>query len=377
MGLVREALAADAVLPNSWVQFGDAIDLIRRTRPDVVVVGYTRSIDAALALAEAITKSGFGTTLIALAERSDAEAILAAMRVGYKEFIVLPDDSARLRQVVHDSAYATSDEEERGHVVAITGAKGGVGNTVLSIHLGTELAAIHRVLVIDLDFGMGDLAPLMDLGTRENIAELLPRADRLDERSLTGSVSVHRSKLHVLATPEDIEQIGEVRADDVYAIINAASKAYQYVILDCGAYYDEGVAMAINVADTIVMVTTPDVTCIRNTFRRYKMLNSLGVDKERIRLVVNKWDKNTAFVALEDISENLGVPVAASISLDTKVVDQAVNEGKLIREVNKRSEVARDIMGLVAILTEKAEVEDEHSESVGLGGFFRRMMGKE
>ncbi len=146
MGLVRETLAAEAVLPNAPVGFGDAIGVVKRTRPDVVLVGYSRAIDAALELAEALKREHSTCTLVALADQSDAEAILAAMRCGYKEFVVLPDDATRLRQVVHDAAYEPAEEEDKGLVVALTGAKGGVGTTCVATHLAAELAAIHRVL---------------------------------------------------------------------------------------------------------------------------------------------------------------------------------------------------------------------------------------
>jgi len=376
MGTVRETLAAEAVLPNSSVPFGDALPVIERTRPDVVIVGYMRSIEASLALAEELTRTSPNVVLVALADTREADQILSAMRAGYKEFVVLPDDASRLRQVVHEAAFAPDDDEEKGRVIAIAGAKGGVGNTTLAIHLAAELAAIHRVILIDLDFGMGDVAPMMDITARDSVADLLARADRLDERMLNGSVAVHRTKVNVLTTPDDMESIGVVRADDIFSIINVAAKAYQWVIIDCGTYYDEGVSMALNVADTVVLLTTPDVTSVRDAFRRIRNLQVLGVDKERIALVVNRWHSN-AYVSNKDISANLGIPIAATVADDPRHVEQAVNEGKIIREVNRRCDAARDIANLVAVLTEDPDeigsVEPEQESSGGwLSSLFSR-----
>lgn len=379
MGMVRETLAAEAVLPNGSVSFAEALDAIDRAHPDVVIVGYSSNIDQALGLADTLKRSSSGISLVALAKTSDASAILAAMRVGYKEFVVLPDDATRLRQVVHDAAFRPSTDEDKGLVVAVAGAKGGVGTTVLATHLAAELAAIHRVLIIDMDFGMGDVASMMDLTARDTMADLLPRADRIDERSLTGAAQVHRTKVHVIPTPEDMESLGVVRADDVYNIINAASEAYQFVILDCGTYYDEGVGMALNVADTILLVTTPDVTSVRDAFRRIKTLKVLGIEpKERVKLVVNRWHKG-AYVSLADIKQNLGLNVSATVADDPRHVEQAINEGKLIREINKKADSARDIAALVAVLT--AESDDDtgpgkEEESTGVGGFFASLFKK-
>ncbi|MGK0347789.1 MAG: 16S rRNA G1207 methylase RsmC, partial [Myxococcota bacterium] len=62
MGLVRETLAAEAVLPNSSISFGDAISAVKRQRPDVVIVGFHQAMDAALALAQALAKEAPNVT---------------------------------------------------------------------------------------------------------------------------------------------------------------------------------------------------------------------------------------------------------------------------------------------------------------------------
>jgi len=376
MGRVRETLAAEAVLPSNSTGFGDALTAIRRTRPDVVIVSFSQGIEAPLALAQAVQRETVSSTLVALSDESEAEHILAAMRVGYKEFVVLPRDSQRLRQVVYEVVYAPSDDEERGVVVAFIGAKGGVGTTFLAVQVAAELAAINRVLAIDMDFAMGDMASILDLNPKDSIMSLLPRADRIDERMLTGSVTVHGSKVHVLAQQGDLDPTIEVNSDDIYGIIGAACKGYQYILIDCGTYLDEAVAMSLNVADIVVVVTEPTVVSVRDCYRRIQLLDTMGVEKDRVRLVVNRYS-NQAFVSEADIQRNLGISVAGVIADDPKTVLQATNEGRLVRELNRKSEVIRDIASLVAILTDDVEAEAgdnirDDSKSGFLFGLFNR-----
>lgn len=375
MGLVRESLAAEAVLPPASVSFGDALVVIERQRPDVVIVGYNRAVDAALQLADELRRTLPNITLVALADAPDSSAILGAMRAGYKEFVTLPADSNRLRQTVRAAASNQSDEEERGRVVCLVGAKGGVGTTTLAVHLAAELAAIHRVLLVDLDLGMGDAAPMMDLQPRDSLGELLSRADRLDERVLTSAVVVHKSKVNVMTTPDDMQSIGEVRADDLYNILSIAAKAYQWVILDCGTFHNDPVVLAMQVSDIVMLVTTPDVMSVRDAFRRVRSVTSLGVEKDRLRLVVNRWHK-AAYVSKKDIQQNLGLPVAATVSDDPRHVEQALNEGKLIRDVNRRCDAARDIANLVALLTEDGPPAAETKEGEGSGGWLSGLFGR-
>ncbi|MFT6161531.1 MAG: pilus assembly protein CpaE [Myxococcota bacterium] len=376
MGLVRETLAAEAVLPNSSISFGDAISAVKRQRPDVVIVGFHQAMDAALALAQALAKEAPNVTMVAMADQSNAEAILAAMRVGYKEFIVLPDDASRLRQVVHDAAYAPDDDDEKGLVVAVIGSKGGIGSTLICTHLAAEMAAIHRVILLDLDFAMGDAASMMDVVPKDTLHDLLPRADRVDERMLTGSVVVHRSKVHVLAQPNDIDKVEESNPDDIYMVINAAAKGYQYVLMDIGSYVDAGAEMALSVSDIIILVTAPDVISVRNAFRRLKLMERLGIEKERIRLVVNRQSKSS-FVPLSDIEGNLGIRIAATIVDDSRTVETAINEGKLVRDINRKSEVAENISSLVAMLTSGFEGDDDDAPpQEPSGGFFSTLFGR-
>jgi pilus assembly protein CpaE len=379
MGLVREAIAAEAVLPSASVSFGDALLTIDRARPDVVIVGYNKAVDAAMQLADELRRAMPTITLIALAQTPEPSAILGAMRAGYKEFVVLPADANRLRQTVRNAAASQADEEERGRVVAIVGAKGGVGTTTIAVHLAAELAAIHRVLLVDLDLGMGDAAPMMDLQSRDSLGELLSRADRLDERVLTAAVVVHKSKVHVMTTPDDVHSLGEVRADDLYNILSIAAKAYQWVIVDCGTFHNDPVVLAMQVADIVMLVTTPDVMSVRDAFRRVRSVSGLGVEKTRIRLVVNRWHK-AAYVSKKDIQQNLGIPVSATVADDPRHVEQALNEGKLIRDVKRGCDAARDIANLVALLTEEGgaptESKDGGGGGEGSGGWLSGLFGR-
>lgn len=374
MGRVRETLVGEAVLPSNPVGFGDAISAVQRSLPDVVIVSFSQGTDAPLAIAQALARENPSTTLVALADSSTAEVILSAMRVGYKEFVVLPGDAGRLRQVVKDAAYSVSEDEESGLVVSFVGAKGGVGTTMLCGHTAAELAGIHRVLAIDLDMSMGDLASVLDLSPSEDITTVLPRAQRLDERMLQGATSVHQSKTHVLCQPGDPQPTMEYTGDDVYSVLSTAAQAYQFVLVDCGTAIDEATTIALQVSDLVVLVTEPTVISVRDAFRRIRLMSSLGLERDRIRLVVNRFHK-AAYVTLPDIESNLGLTVATTIADDPRVVGEAFNEGKLIRDVNRRSEVSRDISSLVAIVSDDEDIvePDAGGES---GGFFFGLFGR-
>jgi len=373
LGHVRQALSAEAVLPEGSVSFGDGVEHLLRTMPNVALVGIDLDSDGAVKFAKDIRAENPDISLIAVARSKDSDVILTAMRVGFEEFVVLPDDSETLRSAVSKAAVNRSDDVGTAMVVTLVGAKGGVGTTLLAAHLAAELAGIHRVLCIDLNLGKGDLAAIMDVTPTETIAELLPRAANVDERMLLAHTMVHGSKVHLLCQPDDIDRIESVDPDDLFNVINAAAQGYQYVIIDAGSDITDSNDVAVRVADHVLLVTTPDVVSVRDAHRTYRSLLSRNVDRGNIRLVINKMPRQP-YLSAEQIETNLGTKVVAMIPDDPKRVDQAVNEGKLLRELHPRAEVLVEIGKLVGLLSDEVVSADTaaSTKSTKSGGILSR-----
>lgn len=370
MGLIRECLGTEAVLPTNATAVADALQVVRKTRPNVVVMGFDADFDAAVRLGHDLKRELAGLHMVAISERADPERIRSAMRAGFREYVVLPEDADLLRKAVHEAAYGGSDDEEAGEVVAVVGTKGGCGVSLLTVNLAAELTPLHRVCVVDLDFSMGDVAALLDLEPKSSIHDLLRNLDRLDERMLAGSVVVHPSKVHVLPQPTELMEFEEVHGEDVLGILRTAAAAYQYVFIDCGGRIDEATLMATTVADRVLLVTTPSVAGVKNAWRRLQLMSRLGIDKEHVRLVVNEWERG-AELTLGDIEKNLGVSVAATIAADPATCNKAVNLGRLLRDVDRRSPALRDISAAVQLVTtESAKVEAEQPKG-SFWGLFR------
>ncbi len=373
MGAIRETLGADAVLPTASIPYEQATHDARRGRPNVVLVGFDQDFEEAVRVGADLMQLLPGSTLVALSKGSEPDKIRAAMRSGYREFVVLPDDAELLRHAVHEAIYSTSDEdEERGEVIAICSSKGGAGATSVAINLAAELCPVHRVLVADLNFSMGDVASFLDLRPSRSVEDVLRDLDRLDERVLAGSVAVHPSKVHVLAQPNEIDEHEEVRGDQVLRLLQIAAESYQYCLIDCGVALDEATLTTITVSDLIFLVTNPDVPSVKNAWRRLQLFERIGIEKERIRLIVNRWDKRSQ-LSNADIEKNLGLRVAAKIENDWKTLAQAVNEGRLVRDVSKRSPAARDYSAMVTLVTdhdEFVEIDDKKERGGALNWLF-------
>lgn len=363
MGQVRETLGAEAVLPVAPIKYEDAPAAVRKQRPDVVITGFDQDFEEAVRLAPMILQESSKTHLVALSTGADPDRIRAAMRAGYREFVVLPADAELLRQAVHEATFSEERDEDAGEVVALWGSKGGVGSTFLAINLAGELSPVHKVVVVDLDFAMGDVASFLDLALPSSIADVFRNIARLDERMLAGSVGIHASKIHVLGQPADLEQREEPRSDLVMRVLNTTSRSYQYVVVDCGSGLDEASVTAAQLANHLVLLTTPDIPSVKNTWRRLQFIERLGIEKDRIRLVVTKWDKRAGGLSLDDIQQNLGRKVDLTIA-DEKLAIRAVNEGRLLRDIDRKCAGSRDIEAMVGLITGDEVVAEPKNQSL-------------
>ncbi len=371
MGQIRETLGTEAALSNTATPFDDAMIVARKNRPDVVIAAFDAEYEEAIRIAQQIKAELPKSALVAIAQRADPDRIRAAMRAGYSEYIVLPDDRELLRQAVHEAVFSDSPDDDAGEVITIWGAKGGVGSTFIAVNLAAELAPVQRVCVLDMDFSMGDVAAMLDIEPQSTMADLFKNIGRLDERSLSGFVTIrqqgtpgHPANVHVLAQPKTLDHREEPNSDAVMKLLTTVARSYQYVVIDCGSRVDEAAVTAATVADRLILVATPDVLSVKNAWRRLQMLERLGVDKTRISLVLNRVDKKSPLLTLNDIEQNLGRKINAQLSED-RVAQRAVNEGRLVRELDKRSQIARDLEAFTGLVT-AGEVVAEKKQSVGL-----------
>lgn len=371
MGLIRECLGTEAVLPASSVPYAQAVDAVQSQRPNVVITGFDGDFEEAVRLGPLLQAQVQGVRLVAMSQQNEPERIRAAMRAGYREYVVLPADGSQLRQAVRESDLSPVGAEDQGQLISVVGSKGGVGTTLVACNLAAELSPVQRVCVVDLDFSMGDVAAFLDLQPKSSIHDLMASVTRLDSRMLSGSVSVHPSKVHVLAQPMELFTDEAIAGEKVLQVLTVVADTYQYAVADCGCRIDEATLTTTAVSDLILLVCNPDVPSVKNAWRRLQLMERQGTDKGTVRLVVNKWRKGLE-LSLADIERSLGIPVAATVAWDEETCMSAINGGKILREIDKRSAAVRDISAMVSLATEGVlRVEPPGAEKKAFGWLFK------
>ncbi|MQY14824.1 hypothetical protein SRB5_50000 [Streptomyces sp. RB5] len=181
-----------------------------------------------------------------------------------------------------------------GTLLTVSGAKGGVGTTVVAVQLALAARAAGRaVALVDMDLQSGDIASYLDVQFRRSIADLAGIKD-ISPRVIGDAVFTHHTGLGLLLAPAEGER-GEDLDDRVARQTIAALRArYELVVVDCGSQLGAASAAAVELADLALLVATPDVIAVRGAKRAVRLWDRLQIRKaEDTTVLVNRFTRGT------------------------------------------------------------------------------------
>ncbi|MFE6362178.1 CpaE family protein [Streptomyces sp. NPDC057806] len=237
-----------------------------------------------------------------------------------------------------------------GTVVTVSGAKGGVGTTVVAVQLALAAQASGRpTAVLDMDLQTGDIASYLDVQFRRSVVDLAGISD-ISPRVLADAVFRHDSGLALLLAPGEGERGEEVTDRAARQIVSALRARYEVVIVDCGAQLSGAGAAIVEMADTSLLVTTPDVIAVRGAKRAVRMWDRLQVRKaEETMVVVNRHSRGTE-IQPSLIRQITGTALAATaIPAHFKELQGVVDAGRL-HELDAKSTVKQALWTLAGEL---------------------------
>ncbi|WP_329472102.1 AAA family ATPase [Streptomyces sp. NBC_01723] len=268
-----------------------------------------------------------------------------------------------------------------GTVVTVSGAKGGVGTTLTAIQLALAAQAAGRpTALLDMDLQAGDVASFLDVQFRRSVADLAAITD-LSPRVLADAVFRHDSGIALLLAPGEGERGEEVTDRAARQIVGALRQRYEVVVIDCGAQLGGAGAAAVEMADTALLVTTPDVVAVRGAKRTVRMWDRLQIRKaEETTVVVNRHTRGTE-IQPQLIQRITGTAIAGTtVPANFKELQGAVDAGR-VHELDARSTVKQALwalageLGLVGAPEEARKSHGRFRGDRGSASFRRRKDG--
>ena len=285
------------------------------------------------------------TMVLMLSEKIDADTLVAAMQTGVREVLSsTPSDSelsAALKRLSQRKITSTSDVQSQAEIIAFLSCKGGSGATFLATNFAYILAEEmgKNTIFLDLDMQCGDAVYYVSPGTsKSDIIEITRQIERLDAKLLASSVLHVAPNFDLLPAPEAPDAAYSVEAPALKQLIDIVQHQYEMVVLDLERVIDPLTEQALDMADVVYVVMENLLPFVRDAKRIVAKCRALGYSDRKIRLVVNRYEKNGT-IDVEQIEKAVGIKVSHTIRSSFQDVAQAINTGVPIIHVNPHNAI--------------------------------------
>jgi pilus assembly protein CpaE len=369
----RKALQRAKLVIAGEVGLGaEALSFADEVRPDVILIAVEEPVTRPLETVESIANVLPQTPVIFYSSLSDPDSLRRAMLAGARDYLIKPVNASKVIQSV-DRALELEERRQmrdsgqmaatavRGTVITVTGAKGGIGKSVIAVNLALALrrAMTRNVVILDADTHFGDVATMLDLKLEDARPNFLPVLNELDRWKVGDYLSPGPAGLNVLAPPADNDELWEdFGPDAVSKSIDLLSLTNDFVVVDTSGSFDAFARAAIEASTLVLLVTTGEVSSVRDTKGAFRRLDRWKVPREKVKVVLNRSARSEG-IGVKDLEESLGQSVFWELPRDT-AIPRSVQLGEPVVLGSPKSAAARSILALAGAIggTLPAQVTD-------------------
>jgi len=328
----------------------EAIQQAKALQPHIVLMDINMPDMDGITASQEITRAAPMCQVIMMSVQSETDYLRRSMLAGAADFLTKPftseELSSSIRRVYEMGAsrraampvtpagveggptVAARRPPAGGKLLLVYSPKGGTGCSVVAINLAIALGQVtsKKVVLVDASLQFGDLAVLLNLQGHRSIADVSSQKGELDTEYLTAILAPHPSGIRVLAAPPVPEAAETIGPDQVKNILTALRQQSDYVVVDTWSYLDDIVLAAMDLADRIVVVLTPEIPAIKSAKQFFEIAEALQFADDRIDLILNQILPRDSIRA-EQLEGSLKHKIAAQLEYDPRSIRQAINQG--------------------------------------------------
>ncbi|MDO5740443.1 MAG: AAA family ATPase [Ornithinimicrobium sp.] len=289
--------------------------------------------------------------VLVIAPESDAGLLSSVMELGARGVLLQPlsldEFQARVDAVGQWSRglrqFSGGTSDERGQVIAVAGARGGAGVSTIATLLAHECSRAGTVCLVDADLRKGSIAYLTDVKPRRNLTDLATVASELTGRNVRDVAVDAEAGFAVISAPTDVEQADDVSATAMTQVLHQLRFQYDITIIDVGSTLESAQAVALEVADHVVLVVTPDVASVNSARQAMHSWERLSVrPSSAVTVVMNRTDRRREVQAAL-VERVLAHPLSVSLPDEFAQLEPGHNSGNitLVKGGSIRSGVLR------------------------------------
>jgi pilus assembly protein CpaE len=234
--------------------------------------------------------------IIMLTAEREVEQKVRGLRAGADDYLIKPFHPAELLARIKSllARFAPRDalvgRPPLGRVLAFYGAKGGVGTTTIAINAAI---ALHRelgrkVCLVDGNLQFGDHRVFLDLGLDKKSVVDIVSAPSIDIDLIRQVIVKHDSGVDLLLAPPSPETAELVTPEHMPVVLDHLKGLYDYVLIDIDKRLDDVNLGVLEVAETVFVVMTADLSCLKNVRLVLETVGHLGYEKQKVQLVLNR-----------------------------------------------------------------------------------------
>jgi DNA-binding response OmpR family regulator len=296
--------------------------------------------------------------IIMLSAKGQIDDKVNGFRAGADDYVEKPVSPKELLA----RAYALLQRAQRGpaakaRIIAVVGAKGGVGVTTVAVNLATLLVTQddQSVILAELRSHRGTVAHNLGMTPSQDLGNLLSKnPTQINQREVIRQVVPHTSGLRLMFAPQQVTDHA-LTATHAEVIIEGMSVEADYLILDLPVVAGPAVRQALERADQILLVTEPESLSLSCARADLETLKAWGVF-DRMRLVVVSRSQSGTLIARKEIEEQLGVSVASSFPPAPEAFQLAASVGVPLVVSKPKTLAASSFKKLVKVLTERVSI---------------------
>lgn len=249
--------------------------------------------------------------------------------------------------------------------IVIFSAKGGVGKTLIATNLAVSFARnqAKKVCLVDLDLqAAGDMARMLDLVPEKSMPDLINHMKKHPE-NFRKSEFIIKSLLGIdflpgVLKPQQSPHVDAGKIKDVFALLD---KDYDYIIIDAGQHFSEVILAALNQANLVLLVVTPDVPSLSQTKWALDILQSLNFPVAMLKIILNRAESLSG-ISWQEVRISFPLDIIAQIPSDGGTVGAAVNRGIPVVVNSPRSKITRSIEKLAQDLATNDRLFIDHQD---------------
>jgi pilus assembly protein CpaE len=326
--------------------------------PNVIIIETEGRNDILAGLDELASVCDPGTRVVVIGTTNDAAPYRELVRRGVSDYVVGPVVTLDVVRSIC-SLFSAAETVAVGRIIAVVGAKGGVGASTVAHNVAWAIArdiALDSV-VIDLDLAFGTAGLDYNQDPVQGIANAVLSPDRLDTAMMDRLLSKCTEHLSLLAAPATLEQVYDFGANAFDAVFDTLRMTTSCIVLDVPHQWSGWTKRALVGADDILIVAEPDLANLRNTKNMLSMLKAARPNDRPPLYCLNqvRMPKRPEIDTRKFAKTIESQPIAA-IPFDPRLFGMAANNGQMIAELTARHRTTGMFLDIARRLTGHSEV---------------------